>query len=171
MASNEALKTKTVPEIHFKPEGYLSGGEAEFLDQLLEILKKEGFSPDELVFSGFDGREVAKGLPMPRHLSIFVMNEAGWRNALKYKETNPAQYAESWGTPCIGLYAKDQLTLVYSATMDIENKDDRVELGDVKLGSPLAEMAPNDPIEEAIVHKDYPDGSPTDALLGLVFID
>ena len=49
--------------------------------------------------------------------------------------------------------------------------DDRVELKDVTKGDLLGETPTSVPVVEGVVHKDYPDGSPTDALVGLVFLD
>lgn len=166
---HEAIKQK-IPQLHFKPEGYLSSGDAEFLDELKTFLEANGFDPGDLIYSGFDATEVAKGEPVPRHPFIFAMNEAAWRNAVKYRETNPAGYAEGWETPCIGLYDRNQLAQAYAYGIKLENIDDRVELSRIELGANLEDLPP-DPIEEAVVHKDYPDRSPTDALVGLVYLE
>lgn len=168
---HEAVKHK-IPELHFKPEGYASTGDAEFLDELLGMLRAKGFDPNSLVFSGFDGTSVARGETIPRHLSIFGMNENGWRKAIKELESNPAEYAEGWDTPCIGLYDKSQLAEVYSADFltDYEDTESRIELGNISIGEYLSELGPEAPIEEALVHKDYPEGSPVDALVGLVYL-
>lgn len=170
MPRQEALKPE-IPILHFAPEGYVSGSDPEFLDGFIQALKSAGFDPQQLVFSGFDGTQLAQGEPMPRHEAIFVMNESGWRQALKYKETNPAQYAEGWETPCIGLYDKNQLVHVYSHGFKDTPPDDRAMLTDIKFGAPLDQIRPGEPVEEAIVHKAYPDASPTDALVGVVFLD
>lgn len=160
-----------VPELHFKPEGYKSSGDAEYLEGLLDKLKNEGFEPQTLVFSGFDGTQVAGGEQLPRYPYIFGMNEAAWRQAIKYREANPAEYAQGWQTPCIALYDKQQLAQVYSSVMHLSEIEDRIELSGIDVGEPLSELDPGVPVQEALVHKDYPDGSPSDALVGLVYLD
>ena len=174
----EVTKPKRMPKMHFRPEGYASSGAEDFLEGLLAELREKGYEPDDLVFSGFDGTAVARGEAVPRYPCIFVMNEAGWRQAVKYREQNPADYAEGWETPCLGLYYRHQLVHVYSAGLaeagfdiDDDTLHGRVELGDIELGDALDVLAPSTPVEEAVVHRDYPDGSPTDALVGVVFID
>ena len=62
---------------------------------------------------------------------------------------------------------------MYSANFlnDLDDLDSRIELGNVSICQHLADLGPEVPVEEALVHKNYPDGSPTDALVGLVYID
>lgn len=167
--SHETLKQK-ITELHFKPEGYASSGNEDFLDELIGLLETNGFDRENLVYSGFDGTDLAKGKTLPRHPYIFAMNETGWRNAIKYHETNPAQYAEGWETPCIGLYEKNQLAQAYAYGIKLENLNDRIELSRIEVGTKFEGM-PIGPIEEAVVHKDYPEASPTDALVGLVYLE
>ena len=169
---SESLKHR-VRKMHFKPEGYVSSGDIECLKIFLEKIGAWGFEPDDLVFSGFDGASILRGEPIPQHPSIYAMNEAGWRMAIKGLEANPAEYAEGWETPCIGLYDKSQLAEVYSADFlnDFDDMDSRVELGNVSISQYLADLGPEVPVEEALVHKNYPEGSPIDALVGLVYID
>lgn len=168
----ELVKEKT-PELRFKPEGYISTGNPEFLDELLSMLRGRGFDPDNLVFSGFDGTNLARGEVMPRHPTIFGMNEAGWRKAIKKLDSNPAEYAEGWDMPCIGLYDRSQLAEVYSADVlnDYEDTEGRIELGNISISEYLSDLRSDVPIQEALVHKDFPEGSPTDALIGLVYLD
>lgn len=170
--SHEKPKQR-IPEVEFKSEGYVSSADVEFLDKFLETLKAKGFEPDELVFSGFDGTSTTKGEAIPRHSSIYGMNEAGWRKAIKELDANPAEYAEGWDTPCIGLYDKSQLAEVYSADLltDYEDTESRIELGNVSIGEYLSDLGLDVPVQEALVHKDFPGGSPTDALIGLVYLD
>lgn len=174
--SPENKQPKKIPEIHFRPEGYISGHDEEFLDQLLETLAQHGYSPAELVYSGFEGKNLVKGQAIERYPYVFAMNEAGWRSAIKYGEENPAVYAEGWDVPCIGLYDRHQLAHVYSSDLidsgDIEELvEGRVELTNIKPGELLGRLPPDAPIEEAVVHRNYPEQSPTDALVGLVFIE
>lgn len=167
---HEALKQK-IPKLHFKPEGYISSNSEEFLDAMLELLRAEGFDPDNLIYSGFDGTKAARGEEIPKYEYIFAMNEAGWREAIKKDDSNPAEYADGWQTPCIGLYDRSQLAHVYSADIDLEDINDRVELKHIRISNNLADLPLAKPIEEAVVHKNYPDSSPTDALVGLVYLD
>lgn len=162
---------KKIPEIRFKPEGYVSSGSKEFLDGFLETLQAKGFEPENLVFSGFDGALPAKSEPASEH--IFGMNEAGWRGAIKHFVSNPADYAEGWDTPCIGLYDRTDLAEIYSADFlsDYEEAQDRIKLENIVVGERLADLEPDVPIKEGLVHKDFPEGSPTDALVGLVYLD
>jgi len=168
----EAVRPK-IPQLHFKAEGYISSSDVEFLEHFLNFLKDKGFKPEDLIFSGFDGTSVAKGESIQRHPIIFGMNEAGWREAIRTLEGNPAEYAESWDTPCVGIYDKSQLAEVYSSEMlaDQEDINSRIEHSEVVLGEYLSDLDPATPFEEALAHKDYPNGSPTDALVGLVYLD
>ena len=170
---HETTEQKKITKLHFRPEGYPSSGDVEFLTSFLEKIRASGFEPDNLIFSGFDGTPVTRGKTIPRHLSIFGMNEAGWRNAIKGLDDTPADYAEGWDTPCIGLYDKFQLAEVYHSEIlnDYKDTESRIELGNVVIGEYLSDLGPDVPIEEALVHKDFPEGSPTDALVGLVYID
>jgi len=168
--TNEVIK-QNLPHLHFKPEGYLSGGDEEFLDQFLDFIGRSGFDPRQLVYSGFDGSSASKGEEVPRYPYVFVMNEAAWRQAITHREENPAEYAEGWDTPCIGLYDKQQLVHVYSSDIDLEDIHDRVELGAIERGEQLADIPEGSAVKEAVIHQGYPETSPTDALVGLVFID
>ena len=165
-------QTKKVHTLHIKPEGYYSPGDPEFLDQLKQQLADGGFNVEELLFSGFDGTGIKSVQDIPRHPYIFAMNEAGWRGALKIHEHNPAEYAEGFEVPCIGVYDKNQLCEIYASNIDQEiTLEDRVELKDIVLGDALKSMPPSQAVSEAIAHLNYPEGSPTDALLAMVFIE
>lgn len=163
---------QNIPVLHFQAEGYVSTKDIEFLDQFNQFLENHGINPDELVFSGFDGTNISGPQDMQHHLTIYVMNQAGWKDAVKYHKENPADIADGFEVPVIGLYKKSDLSEVISGEIkDTTNTDDRIELDDVKLSNPLNELSSDVPISEAVVHKNYPDSSPTDALVGLIFID
>jgi hypothetical protein len=176
---HEALK-QNIPHLKFIPEAYYSSSDPEFLDAFLELLRKNNFDPDQLVFSGFEGKDFVRGGEIPKYPYIFAMNEAGWREVRRPGEQNPADYAQGWDIPCIGLYDKTQLAEIYSSNIELGDQDDlddqddmlesRVKLSDITLGHALADMPTDKPVVEAVAHKDYPNGSPTDALVGLVFI-
>ena len=113
---------------------------------------------------------------MPRYDHIFAKNEAAWLQAIEHNTLNPAQYAENYDVPCIGLYDKNQLTEAYDYKTDTVEEDadgtvDRTVISGVQIGRWLRDMTPDELISEAVVHVDYPDGSPTDALVALVFIE
>lgn len=168
--THEAAKPK-IRELHFKPEGYVSSGDVEYLDGLLEHLRANGFDPDKLVFSGFNGVALTKGVTVESHPSIYMMNEAAWRNSIKLGISNPAEYADGWEVPCVGLYDRDQLVHIYSSTMNIDDPEDRIELRDIVPGDALSDQPPSTPIEEAVVHKNYPGSTPSDALVGIVYLE
>jgi hypothetical protein len=52
-----------------------------------------------------------------------------------------------------------------------ELMDERIEFKNVEMGEHLAAMPPDRPVTEGVVHINYPDGSPIDALLGVVFLE
>jgi len=170
---HEAIKQKNILKVQFSPEIYISSSDVEFLDEFLKELRQCNLDPDDLVFSGFDGKQAAAGENIPVYPYIFAMNETGWRNALKYRDYNPAQYAEEWEIPCIGLYDKSQLAegRSYGLTQDAFDLDGRVELANVHKGADLDSLGPDAPVEEVVVHRNFPNLSPTDALVGLVFVE
>jgi hypothetical protein len=164
-------KAPIIPEGHFQAEGYLSDGSEEYLDQFLTSVEEMGLNPKELIFSGFDGTPLKHGWPPSKHLTIFGMNEAGWRQATKGLDANPAEYASGWPTPCIGLYDKKLLAEAYTYDFPEEVKDDeRLDLNNVKKGRDLSGVNNEEALEEAFIHKDYPVRTPDDALLGVIFL-
>ncbi len=167
----EALKQREIKEIHFKPEGYIADSGVEFLDQFIARLRAEHLNPDDLIFSGFDGLSISKGEALPRHPSIFGMNEAAWREAARLDDMNPAVYTRGSDKPCIGLYDRSQLAWAYSYGIKDGSIDDRMVLNNIVLGENLVELSPDVPVEEAIVHIDYPHRFPDEALVGLVFLE
>jgi hypothetical protein len=159
------------PEGHFQPEGYLSDGSEEYLDQFLTAVEQMGLNPKELIFSGFDGTPLKHGWPPSKHPTIFGMNEMGWRQAVRGTEANPAEYASGWPAPCVGLYDKNLLAEAYTYDFPEEVEEDvRLDLSNVKMGRNLAEIDTEEALEEAFIHKDYPAKSPADALLGVIFL-
>lgn len=167
----EALKSK-IPELHFEPEGYTTSGDPEFLDQLLEYLRSSGYDPDNLLFSGIEGKEISGGKDIPRHGGVFAMNQAGWRKALNLKEANPAMYAaKKADVPCIALYDRDQMAHIYNHSIHQEEDGSNapIEIDDIEIGDALADLPLGDVVEEAVTHRYYPNALPADALVGLVF--
>jgi hypothetical protein len=162
-----------IPEGHFHPEGYLSDGSEEYLDQFLAVVEQMGLNPKELIFSGFDGTPLKHGWPPSKLPTIFGMNQAGWREASHSHsvELSPAEYAMGQDAPCIGLYDKNLLAEAYTYDFPEEVEDDiRLDLNNVKKGRDLAEIDNEEALEEAFIHKDYPIRTPDDALLGVIFL-
>lgn len=180
----EAEEAVTVPPekiFHIKLIGYESTGDAKFFERLKALLKKHGFNLEDLFYSGFDGTDIDNGIP--RYPYIFGMNEPGIIDAIKFGDENPAQFAQHFKEWCIGVYDKKGLVEPYSyevdqelgcvdeAYQDTEPYLERVKLINIKYGIPLTELDPGQPVAEAVIHKDYPKGSPTDCLLCIVIID
>jgi hypothetical protein len=76
------------------------------------------------------------------------------------------------------LYEKSQLAdarprVVDPVDFDEEgfNYNQRIKLDDIEKRENLEDLPADKVIEETVVHKDFPDASPTDALVGLVFLD
>lgn len=173
----EAQLEPKVPELHFRPEGYVNTSGQEFLAEFMDFIESQGFNPSDLVFSGFGGSAIIKDGSIPRPPFIFIMNHAAWKDAASSHgvEPTPADYADGQDAPCIGLYDKNQLvhTESYDIGIDPENyaETTKVENIDPKKGELLSEIPADQEIKEVAVHKDYPASSPSDALVGLVFVE
>ena len=112
MPSRHEKQKPKVPELHLKFDTWVEPSDPEFLDALVELIANNGFNPDELVFSGFDGTPLLEGKPLKRNAGIYAMNLTGWRRTLNQPgKNNPAMYAGE--VPCIGLYDASQLAEVY----------------------------------------------------------
>lgn len=158
--------------IEFTPEGYRS--EVEQLEALRTALAGAGLEPEQLVYSGFAG-PAPDGRPT-RHTHIFAMNEAAWRQASTLDELTPLGYASQYDVPCIGVYDKKDLTEVYhyAHTADFTTgnsvANERIEIEDVTPGHPLQDWPADEPFNGPVVHATYPEGAPSDALVGLVLV-
>lgn len=152
--------------------GYPSTQDKEFLDKFTEKLKEAEFDTEELVFSGFDGTVLQYGEEYPELEYVFAVDVRSWRDALGTPDPHaiPAYYANDWKTPYIGLYDKKLLREVYSCDIvETHNPlNDRVELINIQPGELLSDIQY---CTEAVVYKDYPEGSIADALVGLVKIE
>ena len=175
--SPETKKPNKPAEIHFKPEGYTPPDSIEFFEQLVGKLREAGFNPDEIIYSGADASYLfEKDGSVKRPNAIFAMNETGWVRAAKSHETTPAGYADSGDEPRIALYDRSQLAHAYSYHVDQDESDyyAPIPITDIVPGDALAGRPSSEVINEVVIHKDYPqnpDASPTDALLGIVFLD
>lgn len=161
--------TQPTPEFNFIPEGYVGPSDPEYLEQFLDFLKQQGIESSDVVFSGFDGINAAVGEEIPRYTHVNVMNEGGWREAIEAKVWTPAKYAEGGHTPCIAVYDKHLLTSIYSYTSESDGAVDANDLESVVAGDRLTDLSPDVPVCGEVIHINYPEGSPTDAIVALVF--
>ncbi|HUA13271.1 MAG TPA: hypothetical protein VL989_02110 [Candidatus Sulfotelmatobacter sp.] len=172
MSDTPEKQTKQTPVLHMRPEGYFSATDPELLDQLKKELEEGGVIVSNPLFSGFDGAGIRSARDVPRTDAIFGMNEAGWREAIKLHEPNPFEYAEGYDVPCIGVYEGNELSEIYASDIDQDSDlSERIQLSDIEIGENLSSMPTNQPVREAVVHRHYPEGSPVDALVALVFVD
>lgn len=186
--SPETKKPNKPTEIHFKPEGYTPPDSIEFFEQLVGKLREAGFNSDEIIYSGMDAANLYNpNGSIKRPQGIFGMNEIAWVKAAKNHDDTPAGYATGGmdpryelgeAKPVIALYDRNQLALVYSHNMRQElidyAKPVELDLEDAEINYNLADRPSSDPVEEVMVHKDFPqdpDASPTDALLGVVVFE
>lgn len=172
--SPENKNPKDIPEIHFNPEGYIDTDGPEYYEQLVQRLTAEGFDPDQLLYSG-TGLSAIKEPDgsIKQAEAVFAMNKTGWQNAIRGRETTPAGYAERWEDPCIVLLDRRNLAHAYSyeTIQDEEDYNAPIEVTNIVPGDHLAGLPPNAAVEEVVIHKDHPHGSPADAIVGLVIIE
>jgi hypothetical protein len=183
MQEKQITPENTAPKIkvlHFKPEGYVHPDDADFLEQFIEFLHNERYdgrltqTPDQLVYSGVDVSKIYAEGVNKRPDAVFGMNEISWkRNASKsYGETTPGGYAKDATIPAIFLYDRDMLAHAESYQLHLDPNDPNQIVGitDIVPGRPLAGEHIDDPVEEAVIHKDFPHKSPVDAQVGIVYI-
>lgn len=171
-------KTPKLRIIHFSPEGYISDTGEEFYEQFAQLLKDHGFDPLQLIYSGTDAGLVLDehGHPKPSPEAIFGMNQTGWLDAAKHHDMTPASYADKEGgeRPCILLYDRSQLAGAKDYDVHMEDAEDytsAVRVENVLPGAKLKDLPLEKIVNEAIIHKDFPDGRPSDAMLGLVYLE
>lgn len=171
---HEAVKPK-IPEIHFMPEGYVDPDGPEFLEQLLQKLREVGFDITNLVFCGVDGALIySQDGSIEKPNAIFAMNETGWRDAITKGVITPAGYVKKDAdVPCIALYDARHLAEPesYKLRQNLENYWEPVQIYNIVPGDDLAPIIPSDSAQEVIIHEGFPDASPSDVLVGLVFIE
>lgn len=170
--SPETKKQPKIPHLHFKPEQIVTEDDPEYFDELLQFLKSRGYDTKNLLYCGFDGKDIAKGEPVPKYPFIYAMNEAGWREALRLHSETPTAHAFGGEMPVLGLYDRTQLADARPHGIDLdEDYSERIEHAEIEKRENLSDLPADKIIDETVVHKDYPDASPTDALLGIVFLD
>lgn len=154
--------------LRFKRESYIDTSDIEFLDQLKNFLCAKGIDTEGLVYSGNDAAVFLDENDRPQ--AIHAMNEAGWREAVRIGEPNPAMFTERESiTPAIGIYDGTQIRQVYSYKLHEHGGTTEVEVESV--GEPLTELGADRPVTEVVAHVDYPQRSPADALLGVVLLE
>lgn len=176
--SPEIKKPNKIPQLHFRPEGYVSDTGEEFYQQLVTFLKSYGLDPEQLVFSGTDAASVLdeRGNPKPSPQAIFGMNQVGWLDAAKHHDMTPASYADKEGgsQPCILLYERSQLAEAKSYNVSMEDDDDYtspVHATNIVPGDRLEDLPTQHRVNEVVIHKDFPQALPSDALVGIVYIE
>ena len=176
--SPEIKKPKKILEIHFAPEGYISDTSEEFYQQLAELLVNHGLDPNQLIFSGTDAGLVLdeRGIPKPSPQAIFGMDQVGWLDATKHHDMTPASYADKEGgeRPCILLYERSQLAEAKRYDVSMEDDEDytsAVRATNIVPGDKLEDLPQEHRVNEVVIHKDFPDALPSDALVGLVYIE
>ena len=175
---HDSPKPKVI-EIHFKPEGYFSPSDEDGRDQILGILQAHGVDPARHVFSGLSGNEFDPAAGLPRYSYFYVMNLAGWDEAIELGKPTPADYAMDVDNPCIAVFDKNQLAEVFGAETHLnpqtdDMRIDPIKLENVKSGDDLETMEPGRVVSEEVVHKnltDDPSASPADALVALIYLD
>lgn len=150
-------------------------GKLEFLEQLLLKLREAEFDTGNLVFCGMDGRYIyLQDGSIDRPDAIFAMNETGWRDAITKGETTPADFVKiDADVPCIALYDARQLAVPehYELRQNPDDYQAPVQIGDIVPGENLAAITPSDSVTEVVIHKDFPNASPSDMLVSLVLVE
>ncbi len=150
-------------------------GKLEFLEQLLRKLREAGFDTGNLVFCGMDGRYIySQDGSIEKPDAIFAMNETGWRGVITKGGITPADYVKKDAdVPCIALYDARQLAVPehYELRQNLDDYWAPVQIGDIVPGENLAAITPSDSVEEVVIHRDFPNASPSDALVGLVLVE
>lgn len=156
------------PVIEYRPEFYVSSSDDEYLADIEELLAGHDVDPAKIVYSGFGGHFVRDGsLDIPRPPAIYVMNSLGWRDI---DHTSAAQYAEQYADtdeiPVIGVYHTDQLLHAAGIFEDEEEEDLLENIAQIVVGLPLSDT--NGGIYDLVVHREYPEKSPADALAAMI---
>jgi hypothetical protein len=172
MATRHEAPKHKIPQLHFQPEQFATEDDPEFFDELLLFLQDHKYDTDNLLYSGFDAQELIMGRGIPKYDVIYAMNEAGWRKALKLRTENPASHAFGAKVPALGLYDRTQLAEArpHGMVQDLDSYSERIGHSEIEKRESLTDLPADRVIEETVVHKDYPGASPTDALLGIVFL-
>ena len=150
------------PVVRFEVPDIVSSGDDEYLDLLNETLQRDADQVDLSLaaYRGFDGAFTnSRQRTLPRASTIFVMNDSGRRRANQSGERNPAQYAEDYDVPAIGVYDMSKLRRISEYAADSTP---------AAIGEALTSSGLTFPVNEEVVHMDYPQTSVNDALAALV---
>lgn len=164
--SEKVRRGTPVFDLDMKEMGYPTVYGEEFLRQLKKTLEPLGREPAQLIFSGFDGTAIEHGEPYPDRGFMFAMDETGWREQIG--ETNSAWYANKTPAPYIGVFDRNCLRGVYYYRGTYNEEHELIQIDDVILDDPFSDMDTTDPTTELVVHKDYPNKSVFDGLIGLI---
>ncbi|HEX5395445.1 MAG TPA: hypothetical protein VFW52_03800 [Candidatus Saccharimonadales bacterium] len=171
------METAPIPQelikAEFKPDGYVSPSDPEYIEQFAAFLESLGLNPDDFIYSGFNGIGIKHGWPPDEHQVIFGMDLAGWQETYQthHTENNPAEYASGQDAPCIGIYKLKELAKAYHFNppeVSQENLDDKmlIEINELYLDK---DDDDSQELEGAFTHKD-PYKTTKDALVGVVFL-
>jgi hypothetical protein len=175
MADSPETKKQPKPrEIRFMPEGYVDPDGPEFLDQFLRKLQESGIDTTDLLYTGMDGKHLyAPDGSLNRTDAIFAMNETGWRKAIEHSESTPGGFVKKDAeVPIIALFDGSYLSepQKYRLQQDTDDYWDTIEILDIVPKPDAAPIKPQDGVEEVVIHKDYPNASPMDAMAGVVYV-
>jgi hypothetical protein len=148
-----------------------SPDDIEFLFKLRQFLKANGLENYSFFFRGADGNHLDQEISEEQK-NVFGMNQAGWVKALNEGEPNPANYAD-FQEKFILVYDADQLVEIYGGKMSIDpnSPEEKAIYSDFELGDPLKDSSVDHPVQEGVVHIEYPNISPNSCLLAIVKIE
>ncbi len=175
---SEQLSPHLPKVIDFEIPSHLSSNDPETFELLKQNLEASGIDTKNVVFSGFDGGFIDKSDGLPKPPMVHVMDANSFR--LKPVPQNAFQYAEGYEHPVVGVYDASKLRAAYkpdNADGDFEIEDIFEEVVtknsddiDIKI-MPNPIILPEDNTGyfiDTVVHEDFPEKSPNDALVCLV---
>jgi hypothetical protein len=187
--TGQEVKRLSLNELYFRPEigtlppspnkEMLIAYETAFLSQLTDFLMEEylserlDFVPDELVYCALDQPiEVGINSPLKRTDRIKVTNEVGWKRSVENQVTTPFGEIRRGKKAVIGLFEKNQLSIPSYESKKAKRRQKVTEIYTIVPRKDLIRSYASDPLnDEVVIHKDYPDKSPIDALVGIIYID
>ena len=160
---------KKVPKtLRFDIENWISHREPAYLEALKKLLTTNSINPDHILYSGFDASD-----PKDEKIKmLFAMNETGWLNANNVGQNNAADHALEGDQPCIGIYDINQLAEAYHWEYSSQTDPNAKEILEesIIVGEPLVNADPKKEFNGLVVHVNYPQQSPNDALVCKVYI-
>lgn len=163
----------------FEFAGYPNDSSLEYFEAILDTVRQMGFDPKEVIFTGIHDVGSKKTDVFLPHRTIYGMNEAAWRQIIKVPDSlAAATYAHQGDNPRLVLYDRKQLATAASTDLSIGSEGEDIihhyDSGERMLHSnitkldDLADMSPDEPVSETLIHKDDPSKTPRDAVLGII---